>query len=124
MWRRLWAGLGIPALLEQVGIGKYSGVPAEPLLFVYALFGVVSAVSVQHLVKLAGKDELLLELLPVLEQLNDKALRYLLKHIEVETYQKMQGEVIQVLQAYPGMSSQPEGVVSGDAGYPGVVQGQ
>lgn len=114
MWRRLWEGLGIPALLEQVGIGKYSGMPAEPLLFVYALFGVVSAVSVQHLVKLAGKDELLLDLLPVLEQLNDKALRYLLKHIEVETYQKMQGEVIQVLQAYPGMTSQPEGVVSGD----------
>jgi hypothetical protein len=114
MWRRLWDGLGIPALLEQVGIGKYSGMPAEPLLFVYALFGVVSAVSVQHLVTLAGKDELLLDLLPVLEQLNDKALRYLLKHIEVETYQKMQGEVIQVLQAYPGMTSQPEGVVSGD----------
>jgi hypothetical protein len=63
---------------------------------------------------LAGKDELLRHLLPVLDRLNDKALHYLLKHIEVETYQQLQGEVIQVLQAYPGMTSQPEGVVSGD----------
>jgi len=114
MWRRLWEGLGVPALLEELGISKYSGIPADLLLFVYALFGVVSAVSLQHLVNIAGKDELLLHLLPVLERLNDKTLRYLLKQIEVETYQKMQGEVIGVLQAYPGMTSQPEGVVSGD----------
>ena len=61
--RRLWEGLGIPDLLDQLDISKYSGLPADDLLFVYALFGVVSARSVQHLVELAGEDVLLLELL-------------------------------------------------------------
>jgi hypothetical protein len=114
MLRRLWEGLGVPALLEKVGISKYSGMPAEPLLFVYALFGAVSAVSIRHLIKVAGQDELLLHLLPVLEKLNDKVLRYLLKQIEPEHYQRMQGEIIREMQAYPQMVSQPEGVVSGD----------
>ena len=113
LWR-LWEGLGVPALLEEVGITKYSGMPAEPLLFVYALFGAVSAVSIRHLIKVAGKDELLLHLLPVLEKLNDKALRYLMKQIEPEKYQRMQGEIIRKMQTYPQMASQPEGVVSGD----------
>ena len=114
MLRQLWEGLGVPALLEKVGISKYSGMPVEPLLFVYALFGAVSAVSIRHLIKVAGQDELLLHLLPVLKKLNDKALRYLLKQIEPENYQRMQGEIIRELQGYPGMASQPEGVVSGD----------
>jgi len=114
LWRRLWEGLGIPNLLEKLGISKYSGIPADPLLFVYALFGVVSAASVQQLVKIAGKDELLLRLLPVLERLNDKVLHYLLKRTEVESYQQMHGEIIHTLQAYPSMTSRPEGVVSGD----------
>ena len=43
--RRLWVGLGIPVLLNRLGVSKYSGLPAEALLFVYALFGVVSADS-------------------------------------------------------------------------------
>ncbi len=114
MLRRLWEEMGVPALLKEVGISKYSGIPADPLLFVYALFGAVSAVSMRHLVKIAGKDELLLQLLPALEKLNDKALSYLLKQIEVEQYQRLQGESIRAVQNYPQMSSQPEGVVSGD----------
>jgi len=114
MLRRLWAGLGVPAMLEKVGISKYSGIGADPLLFVYALFGVVSAVSIRHLIKIAGKDELLLKVLPVLERLNAKALHYLLQQIEVEEYQELQGEVIGEVQRYRPMTSQPEGVVNGD----------
>lgn len=113
LWR-LWAGLGIPELIEKVGISKYSGIPATPLLFVYALFGVVSAVSIRHLVKIASPDELLGHLLPELEALNDKALRYLLKQIAPKKYRRLQGEIIREVQNYPQMASQPEGVVSGD----------
>jgi hypothetical protein len=112
--RRLWEGLGIPKLVERLGISKYSGLPADALLFVYASFGMASADSIQHLVKLAAKDELLQKLLPVLSKLNDKALRYLLKHIEPDTYQALQGEVIRVLQKDPRMASRPEGIVIGD----------
>ena len=112
--RRLWEGLDIPDLLDQLGISKYSGLPADALLFVYALFGVVSARSIQHLVELAGEDVLLQELLPVLDGLNDKALRYLLKRTEPDTYQALQGEIIRALQDDPRMASRPDGVTIGD----------
>ncbi len=112
--RRLWEGLDIPDLLDQLGISKYSGLPADALLFVYALFGVVSARSIQHLVELAGKDVLLQELLPVLDGLNDKALRYLLKRTEPVTYRAFQGEIIRALQDDPRMASRPDGVTIGD----------
>ena len=114
MFRRLWVALGIPTMLEELGITKYSGLPADALLFVCALFGVISARSIQHLVERAGQDVLLQKLLPVLEKLNDKALRYLLKRIEPETYQALQGQVIRALQDDPRMASRPEGVVAGD----------
>ena len=114
MFRRLWVALGIPTMLEELGITKYSGLPADALLFVCALFGVISARSIQHLVERAGQDVLLQKLLPVLEKLNDKALRYLLKRIEPETYQALQGQVIRALQDDPRMTSRPEGVVAGD----------
>lgn len=112
--RRLWEGLSIPELLDQLGISKYSGLPADPLLFVYALFGTADARSIQHLVELAGKDDLLQKLLPELDELNDKALRYLLKHIDPATYQAFQGEVIHTLQDDPRMASRPDGIVAGD----------
>jgi hypothetical protein len=112
--RRLWEGLGIPELLDQLGIGKYSGLGADALLFVYALFGVYSARSIQHLVEQAHKDGLLRKLLPELAQLNDKALRYLLKCIEPATYQALQGGVLRDLQEDPRMSSRADGIVAGD----------
>ena len=114
MLRRMWVGLSIPELLERVGISKYSGLDADPLLFSYALFGSASARSVQHLVEVTGKDELLQELLPALVELNDKALHYLLKRIEPKTYQALQGGVIETLQRDPRMASRPDGVVAGD----------
>jgi hypothetical protein len=112
--RRLWEGLGIPKLLDQLGIGKYSGLSADALLFVYALFGAANARSIQHLVALAGKDILLQKLLPELERLNDKVLRYLLKRIDPDTYQAFQGEIIRALQEDPRMASRPDGIVAGD----------
>ena len=112
--RRLWEGLGMPKLLDQLGIGKYSGLSADALLFVYALFGAANARSIQHLVALAGKDTLLQRLLPELERLNDKALRYLLKRIDPDTYQAFQGEIIRALQEDPRMASRPDGIVAGD----------
>jgi len=112
--RHLWVGLGIPDLLAQVGITKYSGLPADALLFVYALFGSVSAESIQHLVSVTTRDVLLSQLLPVLGQLNDKALRYLLKRVEPATYQTLHGEIIRALQGDPRMASRPEGVIIGD----------
>jgi hypothetical protein len=112
--RRLWVVLGIPDLLDRLGIGKYSGLPADVLLFVYVLFGMVSARSIQHLIALASKDVLLQKLLPVLDRLNDKALRYLLKRIEPDTYQALQGEITGSLQADPRMASRPDGVTIGD----------
>jgi hypothetical protein len=112
--RRIWEGLGIPALLERLEITKYSGLAADPLLFVYALFGTVSAHSIQHLVKLANKDVLLHKLLPELAKLKDKALRYLMKRTEPPTYQALQGEVIRKLQEDPRMASCRDGVVAGD----------
>ena len=114
MLRWLWTGLGVPALLEKVGISKYSGIPAEPLLFVYALFGVASAASIRQLVEIAREDKLLRHLLPVLDGLNDKALRYLLKQIEPEQYQQLHGEIIRAMQSDPLLASQPQGVISGD----------
>jgi hypothetical protein len=112
--RRLWVGLGIPVLLNRLGVSKYSGLPADALLFVYALFGMVSARSIQDLIELAGEDVLLQKLLPVLDGLNDKALRYLLKRTEPATYQALQGEIIRVLQDDPRMASRPDGVTIGD----------
>ena len=112
--RRLWEGLGIPDLLDQLDISKYSGLPADALLFVYALFGAVSARSIQHLVELAGEDVLLQELLPGLDGLNDKSLRYLLKRTEPEAYRALQGEIILRLQDDPRMASRPDGVTIGD----------
>jgi len=112
--RRLWVGLGIPVLLDRLGISKYSGLPADVLLFVYALFGMVSADSIQHLIELAGKDVLLQKLLPVLDRLNDKALRYLLRRIEPDTYRAFLGEIIRILQDDPRMASRPDGVTIGD----------
>jgi hypothetical protein len=112
--RRLWEGLGIPVLLNRLGVSKYSGLPADALLFVYALFGMVSARSIQHLIELAGEDVLLQELLPVLDGLNDKVLRYLLKRTEPDTYRALQGEVIRALQDDPRMASRPDGVTIGD----------
>ncbi|HFD39754.1 MAG TPA: hypothetical protein ENJ31_07925 [Anaerolineae bacterium] len=114
MFRQLWVALGLPAMLEELGITKYSGLPADALLFVYALFGVISARSIQHLVEQAGKDVLLQKLLPVLEKLNDKALRYLLKRTEPESYQSLLGQVIRTLQGDRRMASRPEGIVAGD----------
>lgn len=114
MLRRIWTGLRLPALLDELGINKYSGLAADPLLFVYTLFGTVSARSIQHLVEVAGQDELLLDLLPELEALNDKSLRYLLKRVEPECYQKLQGRVIETLQQDVRMASRPDGVVAGD----------
>jgi len=114
IFRQLWVGLGLPSLLEQLGITKYSGLPADALLFVCALFGVISARSIHHLVERASQDGLLQKLLPILEKLNDKALRYLLKRIEPATYQALQGAVIRALQDDPRMASLPEGVVAGD----------
>jgi hypothetical protein len=112
--RRLWVGLGIPNLLDRLGVSKYSGLPADALLFVYALFGMVSAGSIQHLIELAGKDVLLQKLLPVLDRLNDKALRYLLRRTEPDTYRAFLGETIRVLQDDPRMASRPDGVTIGD----------
>jgi hypothetical protein len=112
--RRLWEGLGIPVLLNRLGVSKYSGLPADALLFVYALFGMVSARSIQHLIVLAGHDVLLQKLLSVLDRLNDKALRYLLKRIEPGTYRAFLGETIRVLQDDPRMASRPDGVTIGD----------
>ena len=114
LFRRLWEGLGLPELLDRLGISKYSGLPADALLFVYALCGVVSARSIQHLVRLAGQDILLQKLLPALDQLNDKALRYLLKRTEPATYQALQGNIIGTLQDDPRMASRPDGIVAGD----------
>jgi hypothetical protein len=59
--RRLWKGLGIPGLLDQLGIGKYSGLSADALLFVYALLGAANARSIQHLVALAWQGHLAAE---------------------------------------------------------------
>lgn len=112
--RRLWEELGIPEMLKRVGISKYSGLPADALLFVYALFGAISARSIQHLVERVGKDTLLQKLLPVLVQLNDKALRYLLKRIDPATYRAFHGEIIRALQDDPRMASRPDGIVAGD----------
>lgn len=112
--RRLWVGLGIPNLLDRLGISKYSGLSADALLFVYALFGMVSARSIQHLIVLAGNDVLLQKLLPVLDRLNDKALRYLLRRVEPDTYRALQGEIIRILQDDPRMASRPDGVTIGD----------
>lgn len=112
--RRLWEGLGIPKLLDCLGISKYSGLSADALLFVYVLFGAANARSIQHLVKLAGKDTLLQKLLPELECLNDKALRYLMKRIDPDIYQALQGEVIRALQEDPRMASRSDGIVAGD----------
>jgi hypothetical protein len=112
--RRLWVGLGIPNLLDRLGISKYSGLPADALLFVYALFGMVSARSIRHLIVLAGNDVLLQKLLSVLDRLNDKALRYLLKGIEPAIYRAFLGETIRVLQDDPRMASRPDGVTIGD----------
>ena len=114
MLRRIWVGLNIPEMLERVGITKYSGLGADPLLFSYALFGSVNARSIQHLVESTSKDELLQELLPELAELNDKALRYLLKRIEPQSYQELQGGVIEAFQRDPRMASRPDGVVAGD----------
>lgn len=114
MLRRMWVGLSIPELLERVGISKYSGLGADPLLFSYALFGTASAHSIRNLIEVTGKDELLPELLPELTDLNDKALRYLLKRIEPKSYQELQGGVIETLQRDPRMTSRPDGVVAGD----------
>jgi len=79
-----------------------------------ALFGVISARSIRHLIELAGEDVLLQKLLPVLEGLNDKALRYLLKRTEPDSYQALQGEIIRALQDDPRMASRPDGVTIGD----------
>ena len=49
--RRLWEGLGIPELLDRLGISKYSGLSADALLFVHALFGAANARSIQHLTR-------------------------------------------------------------------------
>ena len=114
MMRRLWEYLGVPGILGKLRISKYSGISAESLLFVYILLGAVSAVSIEHLIKVTGKDSLLLKLLPTLEKLNDKALRYLMKRIEAKTYQEMHGGVIKALQDDPRMASKADGVVSGD----------
>jgi hypothetical protein len=110
----MWVGLSIPELLERVGISKYSGLDADPLLFSYALFGSASAHSIRNLIEVVGKDELLPELLPELTGLNDKSLRYLLKRIEPKSYQELQGGVIETLQRDPRMASRPDGVVAGD----------
>ena len=112
--RRLWEGLGIPELLDRLGISKYSGLSADALLFVHALFGAANAYSIQHLIKLVSKDTLLRKLLPELERLNDKALRYLLKRIDPDTYRSFQGEIIRTLQEDPRMASRPNGIVAGD----------